>query len=102
MKILVLTIRAHGEEDDIYVFDNRDVNVLPTIKEWLEDNDIKITLPDHMKIEQPTENSLYVTIGNFTYYFDDSIDGEVIVQRWHKDNDPMKDEAELLQTAENE
>lgn len=55
-----------------------------------------------MKIQQPTDNSLYVTIGNFTYYFDDSIEGEVIVQRWHKDNDPMKDEAELLQTAENE
>ena len=48
MKILVLTIRAHGEEDDIYVFDNREVNVLPTIKEWLKDNDIKITLPDHV------------------------------------------------------
>ena len=55
-----------------------------------------------MKIHQPTDNSLYVTIGNFTYYFDDSIDGEVIVQRWHKDNDPMKDEAELLQTTEDE
>ena len=50
-----------------------------------------------MKIEQPSENSLYVTIGNYVYYFDDSIDGEVIVQRWHKDNDPMKDEAEDIQ-----
>jgi len=39
MKILVLTIRLHGEEDDIYVFDNREVNVLPTIKEWLKEND---------------------------------------------------------------
>ena len=48
MKILVLTIRAHGEEDDIYVFDNREVNVLPTIKEWLKENDIKLTLPDHV------------------------------------------------------
>jgi len=48
MKILVLTIRAHGEEDDIYVFANREVNVLPTIKEWLEDNNIKLTLPDHV------------------------------------------------------
>ena len=33
---------------DIYVFDNREVNVLPTIKEWLKENDIKITLPDHV------------------------------------------------------
>jgi len=48
MKILVLTIRAHGEEDDIYVFDNREVNVLPTIKEWLKENDIKLTLPDYV------------------------------------------------------
>ena len=48
MKILVLTIRVHGEEDDIYVFDNREVNVLPTIKEWLKENDIKLTLPDHV------------------------------------------------------
>lgn len=48
MKILILTIRAHGEEDDIYVFDNREVNVLPTIKEWLKENDIKLTLPDHV------------------------------------------------------
>ena len=48
MKILVLTIRAHREEDDIYVFDNREVNVLPTIKEWLKENDIKLTLPDHV------------------------------------------------------
>jgi len=48
MKILVLTIRAHGEEDDIYVFDNREVNVLPTIKEWLKENDIKLSLPDHV------------------------------------------------------
>jgi hypothetical protein len=50
-----------------------------------------------MKIEQPTDNSLYVTIGNYVYYFDDSIDGEALVQRWYKDNDPMKDEAEDIQ-----
>lgn len=40
-----------------------------------------------MKIEQPSDNSLYVTIGNFTYYFDDSIDGEVIVKRWRTDDE---------------
>jgi hypothetical protein len=40
-----------------------------------------------MKIEQPTDNSLYVTIGNYVYYFDDSIDGENIVSRWHLDDD---------------
>ncbi len=50
-----------------------------------------------MYIQQPTDNSLYVTIGDYVYYFDDSIDGEVILQRWHKDNDPMKDEAEDIQ-----
>jgi hypothetical protein len=40
-----------------------------------------------MKIEQPTDNSLYVTIGNYVYYFDDSIEGENIVSRWHLDDD---------------
>ena len=40
-----------------------------------------------MKIQQPSDNSLYVTIGNYIYYFDDSIEGEAIVKRWHKDND---------------
>ena len=40
-----------------------------------------------MKIEQPSDNSLYVTIGNFTYYFDDSIDGENIVKRWRTDDE---------------
>jgi len=50
-----------------------------------------------MKIEQPSKNSLYVTIGDYVYYFDASIDGEFLVQRWHKDNDPMKDEAEDIQ-----
>ena len=54
-----------------------------------------------MKIEQPSDNSLYVTIGNFTYYFDDSIDGEYFVNRWHKDDDDIND-PELLQTTENE
>ena len=39
-----------------------------------------------MKIEQPTANSLYVTIGNFTYYFDDSIDGEYLVERWKNED----------------
>ena len=38
-----------------------------------------------MKIEQPSDHSLYVTIGNFTYYFDDSIDSELVVQRWRED-----------------
>ena len=48
----------------------------------------KLTLPVHtMKIQQPTDNSLYVTIGNYVYYFDDSIDGENIVSRWHLDDD---------------
>ena len=41
-----------------------------------------------MKTQQPTDNSLYVTIGNYVYYFDDSIDGEVIVKRWRTDK-PM-------------
>ena len=60
-----------------------------------------------MKIEQPTDNysrhvtSLYVTIGNFTYYFDDSIDGEFSVQRWHKDDADIND-PELLQETEDQ
>jgi hypothetical protein len=54
-----------------------------------------------MKINQPTENSLYVTIGNFTYYFDDSVHGDYFVQRWHKDNDDIND-PELLQETEDE
>jgi hypothetical protein len=40
-----------------------------------------------MKIEQPTNHSLYVTIGNYVYYFDDSIEDENIVSRWHLDDD---------------
>ena len=40
-----------------------------------------------MKIQQPTDNSLYITIGNYVYYFDDSIEGENIVSRWHLDDD---------------
>ena len=48
MKILVLKIRLHGEEDDIYVFDNREVNVLPTIKEWLKENDEHLDLPAYV------------------------------------------------------
>lgn len=40
-----------------------------------------------MKIQQPSDNSLYVTIGNYVYYFDDSIDGENIVKRWRTDDD---------------
>jgi len=48
-----------------------------------------------MKINQPTENSLYVTIGNFTYYFDDSIDGENIVARWHLDDEETDTKEDL-------
>ena len=48
-----------------------------------------------MKINQPTANSLYVTIGNFTYYFDDSIDGENIVARWHLDDDESDTKEDL-------
>lgn len=43
-----------------------------------------------MKIQQPSDHSLYVTIGNFTYYFDDSIDSELVVQRWREDM-PIRD-----------
>ena len=52
-----------------------------------------------MKINQPTANSLYVTIGNFTYYFDDSIDGEVIVKRWRADK-PMPDVEDISNAIE--
>ena len=52
-----------------------------------------------MKINQPTDNSLYVTIGNFTYYFDEK--SYFSVQRWHKDDDDIN-EPELFQTTEDE
>ena len=48
-----------------------------------------------MKIQQPSDNSLYVTIGNFTYYFDDSIDGENIVARWHLDDEETDTKEDL-------
>jgi hypothetical protein len=48
-----------------------------------------------MKIEQPTDNSLYVTIGDYVYYFDDSIDGENIVARWHLDDDESDTKEDL-------
>lgn len=48
-----------------------------------------------MKIQQPTDKSLYVTIGNYVYYFDDSIEGEVIVKRWRTDK-PMPIEESTL------
>lgn len=64
-----------------------------------------------MKIQQPSENSLYVTIGNYVYYFDDSINGEAIVKRWNVDNDidevrnlfsgvPLFADEETLQNSE--
>ncbi len=46
--ILVLTIREYGMEDDIYVFADRNVNILPTIKEWLLENDVELAIPDHV------------------------------------------------------
>jgi hypothetical protein len=53
-----------------------------------------------MKIEQPSDNCLYITIGNFVYYFDDSIDGEAIVKRWrtlyHRTDDENGD-VEVIQ-----
>ena len=46
--ILVLTIREHGMENDIYVFSDRNVNILPTIKEWLVENDVELAIPCHV------------------------------------------------------
>ena len=55
-----------------------------------------------MKIEQPSDNSLYITIGNYVYYFDDSIEGERVVQRWRKDI-PIRDrDVEDIQIEETE
>lgn len=54
-----------------------------------------------MKIQQPSDNSLYVTIGKYVYYFDDSIDGENIVSRWHLDDDES-DIREDIQIEETE
>lgn len=47
--ILVLTIREHGMEDDIYVFSNRDVNLIPVVKEWLVENDVELGIPDELQ-----------------------------------------------------
>ena len=46
--ILILTIREYGMEDDIYVFSNRNVNILPTVKEWLLENDVELDIPCHV------------------------------------------------------
>ena len=46
MKILVLTLMSHSCEEDFYIFDNREVNILPTIKEWLEENDMNLLMPE--------------------------------------------------------
>lgn len=42
-----------------------------------------------MKINQPSNGSLYVTIGDYVYYFDDST-RERVVQRWRR-NVPISD-----------
>lgn len=39
-----------------------------------------------MKIQQPTDNTLYITIGGYVYYFDDSIEGEYLVERWKNED----------------
>ena len=48
-----------------------------------------------MKIELPKDKDstdietacCWITCGGFEYYFDDSIEGEVIVKRWRIDDD---------------
>ena len=47
--ILVLTIREYGCEDDIYVFSNRDVNLIPVVKEWCIENDMELNIPDDLQ-----------------------------------------------------
>ena len=71
--ILVLTIREHGMEDDIYVFANRNVNILPTIKEWLVENDVELDIPCHV-----TDSESF-----FEWYFKEDID-RIIVYTSHK------------------
>ena len=56
-----------------------------------------------MKIELPKDKDsidiktacAWITCGKYEYYFDDSIDGEVIVKRWHVDSDNA-DDCEVL------
>jgi len=56
-----------------------------------------------MKIELPKDKdsidiktaSCWITCGKYEYYFDDSIDGEVIVKRWSVDSDDA-DDCEVL------
>jgi hypothetical protein len=52
-----------------------------------------------MKIELPKDKDstdieticCWITCGKYEYYFDDSIDGEVIVKRWCVDSDDDND-----------
>ena len=56
-----------------------------------------------MKIELPKDKDsidietacCWITCGKYEYYFDDSIDGEVIVKRWRVDSDDA-DDCEVL------
>ena len=51
MKILILSIRSHGEEDSVYVFgntDGKDANILPVVKDWLSENGEELNIPDHV------------------------------------------------------
>ena len=56
-----------------------------------------------MKIELPKDKDstdietacAWITCGKYEYYFDDSIDGEVIVKRWRVDSDDA-DDCEVL------
>ena len=48
MKILILSIRSHGEEDSVYVFKNENANILPVIKDWLSENGEQLNIPDHV------------------------------------------------------
>ena len=55
-----------------------------------------------MKIQQPSENSLYVTIGGYVYYFDASIEGEYLVERWTPEDDKDNYATETLQFTQEE
>ena len=66
--ILVLTIREHGGKDDIYVFSNRNVNIVPTIKEWCIENDVELQIPDDL---QPDDFMDWFRSLNHQYIFID-------------------------------
>lgn len=61
MKILILSIRSHSEEDSVYVFGNENANILPVVKEWLSENGEELNIPDWCRRTAPFLKWFYGT-----------------------------------------